>query len=174
MPARRKTARRSRSKIFKTSRRPKMGAFSGGWLAFALIVGLAVVIIQSVTAIICEGIVLLGFIVSLFFAPKAPVPARRASTERRGNAGKTSRPASSSPKPGTAASGPNARCPYCSAGRNCPGPGKCQCKGCKAQKKSATNGSGKPELLTRSQLKSKRMVQAEKQHVRTVEKGKQS
>jgi hypothetical protein len=111
------------------------------------------------------------------FAPSQHTVGRRSSTQapRRASEeygpksrrnGRSGRPAA------TGASGQTARCPYCSAGRNCPGQGKCQCKGCKAEKLNRKNGSGKPDLLTRPQLRSTQMVKAEKQHIKTVEKGK--
>lgn len=156
--------------------RPRVNASAGVWGLIALAFGLAYFAIEATTLIVIAAISAVVTIVALF-APQQRTPkarssttsTRRASEERWGKNPGNRRSGTSSP---SAASGPNARCPYCSAGRNCPGPGKCQCKGCKAAKKAEKDRSGKPKLLTKSQLRSTRMVNAEKQHVRTVEKGK--
>lgn len=155
--------------------KPRLNATAGIWGLITLTFGLAYFAIEATTLIVIAAISAVVAIVSIF-APHQHTPkkkasgtsVRRASTEfgqkspgngRSGSSGKA------------AASGANARCPYCSAGRNCPGPGKCQCKGCKQAKRDEKDGAKQP-LLTRSQLRSKKMVRGEKQHVRTVEKGR--
>jgi hypothetical protein len=154
--------------------RPRVNASAGVWGLIALAFGLAYFAIEATTLIVIAAISAVVTIVALF-APHERTPKRRASTQAPRRASEeygaknpgNRRAGTSSPQ---AASGPNARCPYCSAGRNCPGQGKCQCKGCKAQKKAEKDRSGKPDLLTRSQLRSTRMVNAEKKHVKSVEK----
>lgn len=156
--------------------RPRVNASSGVWVLITLAFGLAYFAIEATTLIVIAAISAVVTIVALF-APHQHAPKTRSSTtstrrasQEYGAKNPGNRRSGTSAAP--AASGPNARCPYCSAGRNCPGPGKCQCKGCKAAKKTEKDRSGKPESLTKSQLRSTRMVKAEKQHVNTVEKGK--
>lgn len=141
--------------------RPRVSAHTGIWGVISLGLMLAAFTVEAAltTTLLIVGAVLstLVTIVSLF-APHQRTPKTRSSTQapRRASTeygAKTPGNRRNGRSAQAAASGPNARCPHCSAGRNCPGTGKCQCKGCKAEKINQKDRSGKPGLLTKSQLR---------------------